>query len=156
MEMELLGPELWASVLSELVFFPHKAAAPWNCSAQTNWLWLAKKKQRKWHCRLGAAPDSTSPRELTLQGEGWAKGSFSAILSLSPGLCGLLWRLPYWDGASPSSCFLCSWGVHRIQYLFTLWLLLLSRLSLFSFLVNLFFHLYLLTFISPYWWKVSS
>lgn len=37
----------------------------------------------------------------------------------------------------------------RIQYLFTLWLLLLSRLSLFSFLVNLFFHLYLLTFISP-------
>lgn len=45
-ELELLGPGLWVLVPSKSVFFPHKAAATQNCSAQTNWVQLAKEKQR--------------------------------------------------------------------------------------------------------------
>lgn len=140
----------WVSFLSP------KAAATRNCSAQTNWVWLAKKKQRSWHCRLGVPPSSASPRELTLQGESWARWGFSAILSLCPRPCSLLWRLLYWMVYSPPSCLLCSWGVHRIQYLCTCDYCCYLGCGYFVFSKLLIFHLHLLTFVSPYGWKVSG
>lgn len=106
---------------------PCDAAEKWNCSANTNQVQPAKKKQINWQHESRASPDKASTPHLLPEELCKLQSSWFFVSGRRLSQAGLLHHIVLWVmlcycshqlgwEASPPPSFLCFWGVHGFQH----------------------------------------